>query len=35
MIEEGLEMLQRYTRSVSFHDSLQDYTIDTKVGNPI
>jgi len=26
---------QRYTRSVSFHDSLQDYTIDTKVNNPI
>ncbi len=28
---ESLEMVQRYTRSVSFHDSLQDYTIDTKV----
>ena len=27
---ESLEMVQRYTRSVSFHDSLQDYTIDTE-----
>ncbi len=27
---ESLEMVQRYTRSVTFHDSLQDYTIDTK-----
>jgi len=28
---ESLEMLQRYTRSVTPHDSLQDYTIGTKV----
>jgi hypothetical protein len=26
-------MVQRYTRSVTFHDSLQDYTIGTEVGN--
>ena len=31
---ESLEMVQRYTRSVTFHDSLQDYTIDSKVDNP-
>ena len=27
----SLEMIQRYTRSVTFHNSLQDYTIDTKI----
>jgi hypothetical protein len=25
-------MTGRYKRSVPFHDNLQDYTIDTKVG---
>ena len=28
---ESLEMIQRYTRSITFHNSLQDYTIDTKI----
>jgi len=32
---ESLEMVQRYTRSVSFHDSLQVRTIDNKASDSL